>query len=103
MDALERRQIGTLYRIEGRRLARATEGTATISQPSELEDARSPSRRELAVLQLVADGLSNREIGGCLSISEGTVQSHIKNLLDKLAARNRAHAASIGIRRDLIS
>jgi DNA-binding NarL/FixJ family response regulator len=55
------------------------------------------------VLQLVADGFSNREIGDRLSIGAGTVQSHIKNLLDKLRASNRAHAAAIALRERLIA
>jgi DNA-binding NarL/FixJ family response regulator len=102
MDALERKQIGMLYRIEGRRLARVASATAMISRPSEREQAQPPSPRELAVLQLVADGFGNREIGLRVGVAEGTVATHLHHVMTKLEARNRAHAASIAIRSGLI-
>lgn len=46
--------------------------------------------RETEVLQLVGQGLSNTEIAAALTISMGTVKTHIGNLLAKLAARDRA-------------
>ena len=58
--------------------------------------------REIEVLQLVADGLVNREIGQRLFLSEETVKSHVRHLLAKLQARSRAHAVSVGFRRGLI-
>jgi DNA-binding NarL/FixJ family response regulator len=48
-----------------------------------------PSRREREVLNLVADGLSNREIARHLFISEATVKTHLGHLFDKLEARTR--------------
>jgi DNA-binding NarL/FixJ family response regulator len=54
------------------------------------------------VLQLVADGLVNREIGERLFLSEETVKSHVRHLLAKLQARSRAHAVAVGFRRGLI-
>jgi DNA-binding NarL/FixJ family response regulator len=105
MDAAGRRQIRTLYRIDGTRLARATAGSGRdLPRVSHRERSpEQPSDRELAVLQLVADGFVTREIGLRLGVTEGTVASHVQSLLAKLDARNRAHAASIGIRRGLIS
>ena len=102
MDAARRKQIRTLYRIDGTRLARAT-STDFPRVPHRERPSELPSDRELAVLQLVADGLVTREIGLRLGVTEGTVASHVQSLLAKLGARNRAHAASIGIRRGLIS
>ena len=59
------------------------------------------SHREFQVLQLVAIGLSNQQVGFQLCISEGTVKKHLSNLLDKLEAGNRtqavARARSLGI------
>lgn len=52
--------------------------------------AGSLSERELEVLQKVAEGLSNREIGAELHIAESTVKNHLRNILDKLRLRNRA-------------
>lgn len=51
------------------------------------------SDRELAVLKLLADGCSNKEIGANLSITEGTVKNHMTNVLGKLGALDRTQAA----------
>ena len=51
------------------------------------------SGRELEVLRLVTEGLSNREIAGKLIISPGTVKTHLHNLCGKLGVRNRTEAA----------
>jgi ATP/maltotriose-dependent transcriptional regulator MalT len=50
--------------------------------------------RELEVLRLVAEGLSNRDIAQALTIVEGTVRSHVYNLCQKLGARNRTQAVA---------
>ena len=59
--------------------------------------------REIEVLQLISDGLVNREIGARLYLSEETVKSHVRHLLAKLQARSRAHAVAVGFRRGLIA
>ena len=51
------------------------------------------SARELEVLRLITDGLTDREIGAALGISPRTVGRHVGNVLDKLGVRNRAEAA----------
>jgi DNA-binding NarL/FixJ family response regulator len=61
-----------------------------------------PTPREVQVLQLISDGLVNREIGQRLFLSEETVKSHVRHLLAKLQARSRAHAVAVGFRRGLI-
>jgi DNA-binding CsgD family transcriptional regulator len=57
--------------------------------------------RELEVLDLVAVGDSNAEIAEKLHIGQQTVMSHVKHLLFKLGARNRAHAVACGFRTGL--
>lgn len=51
------------------------------------------SERELEILRLVADGLSNREIANDLVITEGTVKNHVTSILGKLSVRDRTQAA----------
>ena len=69
--------------------------------PSELPAGLSP--REAQILTLVARGLSNREIGGELSISEHTVANHIRAILRKTECANRTDAASFATRHGLAS
>lgn len=75
-------------------------------QPSAGSRASQPdqpelSQRELEILRLVADGLSNREIGSRLSITEGTVKNHVHNALQKLHMDNRIQAAAYIVRQGL--
>jgi DNA-binding NarL/FixJ family response regulator len=58
--------------------------------------------RELQVLQLIRDGYRNKQIADRLAIAETTVNFHIKNLVDKLGANDRAHAVAIALRRGLL-
>jgi NarL family two-component system response regulator YdfI len=60
------------------------------------------TNRELEVLELLAEGGGNREIGARLGISEHTVKFHISSILGKLSASNRTEAVAHGIRRGLI-
>jgi two-component system, NarL family, response regulator len=60
------------------------------------------SKRETQVLQHLACGRSNKEIGQALYIGEGTVKHHVKSILTKLGAIGRAEAIAIAVRRGLI-
>jgi DNA-binding NarL/FixJ family response regulator len=53
------------------------------------------STREREVLRLLAEGLTDREIAGALTLSIRTVEAHVSSLLHKMHARNRAHAAHL--------
>ena len=65
-----------------------------LSQPTELPPAENPlTDREVDVLKLVAQGLSNEEISKVLVISVRTVSTHVSNILDKLHLANRTQAA----------
>jgi two-component system, NarL family, nitrate/nitrite response regulator NarL len=94
--------------IAGRLLAafRDGEGSRTVSRRSSEPLSLSPTepavtRRELEVLRLVADGLSNKEIGARLWITEGTVKNHVHNALEKLHVENRIQAAAYIVRHGL--
>lgn len=58
--------------------------------------------RELEVLRLIRDGYRNKMIADQLAIAETTVNFHVKNLIGKLGANDRAHAVTIAIRRGLL-
>jgi len=58
--------------------------------------------REVDVLQLIAAGSANKQIADQLSIGEGSVKSHVANILSKLGANDRAHAVVIGLKRGII-
>jgi DNA-binding NarL/FixJ family response regulator len=58
--------------------------------------------RELEGLTLIRDGCKNKQIADQLTISENTVNFHIKNVVDKLGAKDRTHAVAIAIRRGLL-
>jgi DNA-binding NarL/FixJ family response regulator len=60
------------------------------------------TRRELEVLTLAAEGLSNNEIGEALVVTTRTVATHVEHILDKIQAPNRAAAASYALREGLI-
>lgn len=58
--------------------------------------------RELQVLELIAKGLGNKQIGGQLGLSEDTVKGHMRSIMEKLGANNRTHAVTIGIERGFL-
>lgn len=109
MDAAERKAILSRYVDHSRRFdqaaARRSTGTAEVipfqAPLKELE--QEPTAREIEVLQLISEGLVNREIGKMLFLSEETVKSHVRHLLAKLQARSRAHAVAVGFRRGLLA
>ena len=61
------------------------------------------TQRELQVLQLAADGLSNKEIGARLVISEKTVKNHTANIFSKLQVNDRTQAVVFALRKGLIT
>jgi DNA-binding NarL/FixJ family response regulator len=110
MDAAQRKDILNRYLAHAREFdqvaARRDGGPSAEVIPftaplRELE--QEPTMREIEVLQLISEGLVNREIGQRLFLSEETVKSHVRHLLAKLQARSRAHAVAIGFRRGLIA
>jgi DNA-binding NarL/FixJ family response regulator len=117
VDAAQREQILTRYMNHTRRFDRVAatrrrngNGNGNRGVTAEVipftgpvqQLEQEPTMREVEVLQLVSDGLVNREIGERLFLSEETVKSHVRHLLAKLQARSRAHAVAVGFRRGLI-
>ena len=61
------------------------------------------SARELEILELMSEGLSNRQIANRLWVSVETVKSHLSAVYAKLGAGSRAHAVAIGFRHGLLT
>ena len=91
LDAIRRVSLGETY-LPARIVQKVAEG---MRKP-EL------SPREVEVLQWVAAGKSNKEIGAQLFIAEGTVKTHMKNVLEKLAVVGRTAAIREAVHRGLI-
>jgi DNA-binding NarL/FixJ family response regulator len=112
VDAAERKEILNRYMDHSRRFEEVASrrrngngnGNAEVIpfQGPLRELEQEPTMREVEVLQLISDGLVNREIGVRLFLSEETVKSHVRHLLAKLQARSRAHAVAVGFRRGII-
>lgn len=76
-------------------------GRPVSSQPNNPADEELSSR-EVEVIKLLAAGASNREIADRLTLAEGTVKNHVSNILSKLHAENRTHAANLARERKII-
>jgi DNA-binding NarL/FixJ family response regulator len=109
VDPAERKEILSRYidharRFEEAAARRAGSNAEIIPFAAPLRELeQEPTAREIEVLQLIAEGLVNREIGKALFLSEETVKSHVRHLLAKLQARSRAHAVAVGFRRGLLT
>lgn len=88
--------------------ATAASGTAAnpsnqnLNQNKNASSAFPLSERELAVLRLVVNGLSNQEIGDQLYLSPETIKSHLRKIFDKLLVADRTQAAVKAVREGLI-
>ena len=83
--AMPRRMAARLVR----RLIEASHGSSTTDDPA----LASLSGREIEVLRLLGEGLTDRQIGEAFTISARTVETHVSSILHKLGVRNRAEAA----------
>ena len=81
-----------------------TEFTALAKKADEKQAVPTPrlTERELEVLKLVAQGMSNREIASELYISENTVKNHVRNILEKLHLHSRMEAVVYAVREKLL-
>ena len=87
--------------LVGRLLAALRDGGRSPHAPAPAAADPGLSHRELEIMRLVADGLTNKEIGARLSITEGTVKNHVHNALHKLEMDNRIQAAAYIVRQGL--
>jgi DNA-binding NarL/FixJ family response regulator len=108
MDAARRRTILAAYASHTRRfdeIASRRPDTASpiVADPVLAAGIESLSERQLEVLSLIAEGLSNNEICLQLDVTLETVKTHVLHVLQRLNARSRAHAVSIGHRHGLLA
>ena len=80
---------------------RLMKGLADLS-PQRAELAQSLTEREIELLRLAAEGMSNKAIAQTLSISENTAKYHMRNILQKLGVQNRTEAVTQAIRAGLL-
>jgi NarL family two-component system response regulator LiaR len=73
-----------------------------VTNPRRVEAAAQLTEREREVLQLLADGRSNKEIARSLVVSERTVKGHVSNILGKLGLQDRTQAALYAVRHGLV-
>jgi DNA-binding NarL/FixJ family response regulator len=91
--------LETIRAVHAGRKALSPEASREIAQHA-IDEALTPG--EIAVLSLIGAGNANKQIASRLSISEETVKSRVKNILAKLGANDRTHAAMIGLKRGII-
>lgn len=90
---------------EGRIAAQSTEAFVLVLPTTRDEEPllESLTPREAQVLELVADGLSNKAIAGILGISDETIKFHLGSILGKLGASNRTDAVRIALQHGLVT
>ena len=98
-NLLHKELLQTIRTVHAGRKAMASDVATQVAEHSG-EEGLTP--KEIDVLRLIAAGNANKEIAAQLSISEETVKSRVKNILDKLGANDRTHAVSIGVKRGII-
>lgn len=86
--------LGGEAAISGHMAAKLLKEYARLAQVEAGMVAEQLTRREKQVLKKVSEGLSNKEIGDCLHISENTVRIHVSHILQKLHIQNRSQAAA---------
>jgi DNA-binding NarL/FixJ family response regulator len=91
--------INTIRAVHRGRKALSPEVSFELAEHS-AQDALSPL--EVRILRLIGEGNSNKEIGTQLSLTEDAVKGHVRSILAKLGANDRAHAAVLGLKRGII-
>jgi two-component system, NarL family, response regulator len=99
-NALRRELLDAIRAVHAGRKALSPEVSSGLAEHAP-DDALTPA--EIRVLKLIAEGNANKEIAALLSLSEETVKSQVRNMLSKLGAKDRTHAAMIGLKRGIIA
>jgi DNA-binding NarL/FixJ family response regulator len=98
-NSLHKELLDTIRAVHAGRKTLSPEMSFELAEHA-AEDALSPL--EVRVLRLIAEGNSNKEIAVRISVTEDSVKGHVRNILSKLGANDRTHAAIIGVKRGII-
>jgi DNA-binding NarL/FixJ family response regulator len=98
-NLLHKDLLDTIRAVHGGRKALSPEASFQVAEHAADDQL---TKGELDVLTLIAAGNANKQIADRLSITEETVKGRVKNILSKLNANDRTHAATLGIRRGII-
>ena len=99
-STLRKELLSTIRAVHAGRKALSPEVTYEVAE----HIGEAPlSPMEVRVLQMVADGNSNKDIAGKLTVTEEAVKGQVRNILSKLGASDRTHAAVLGLKRGIIS
>lgn len=98
-NLLHKELLETIRAVHAGRKALSPEASFEIAEHA-MDDPL--TKGEVEVLRLIAAGNANKQIAGHLSITEETVKGRVKNILSKLGANDRTHAATIGLKRGII-
>jgi DNA-binding NarL/FixJ family response regulator len=98
-DSLHKELLATIRAVQAGKKTMSPEVTFQLADHA-TDDALTPA--EIRVLSLIAEGNANKEIAAQLSTSEDTVKGQVRNILSKLGAKDRTHAAMIGLKRGII-
>ncbi len=99
LNGLQRGEAAMTRKTTARLIRGLTESS---SRPQHDRSVQRLTEREIELLRLVAEGMSNKAIAHALSVSENTVKYHMKNILQKLNAQNRTEAVTHAIRAGLL-
>jgi len=98
-NLLHKELLETIRAVHAGKKALSPEASHEIASHA-TDDALTPP--EVAVLRLIAAGNANKQIADQLSVTEEAVKSRVRNILSKLGANDRTHAAMIGLKRGII-
>jgi len=98
-NTLHKELVDTIRAVHAGKKYISSEASFELAEHAS-DDVLTPA--EVRVLRLIAEGNANKEIAAQLSVSEDTVKSQVRNILSKLGAKDRTHAAMIGLKRGII-
>ena len=99
-NSLHKELLETIRAVHSGKKALSAEASYQLADHA-TDDVLTPG--EISVLRLIAAGNANKQIADQLSITEETVKGRVKNILSKLGANDRTHAAMIGLKRGIIA